>query len=29
MIDALSDPDRLYDRDQLAFLMGAAMRGGY
>jgi hypothetical protein len=29
MIDALSDPDRLYDRDQLAFLMGAAMRWGY
>lgn len=29
LIDALDDPDRLYDRDQLAFLMGAAMRWGY
>jgi hypothetical protein len=29
LINALGDPDRLYDRGQLAFLMGTAMRWGY
>jgi hypothetical protein len=29
LIDALGDPDRLFDQDQLVFLMGTAMRWGY
>jgi hypothetical protein len=29
LIEALTDPDRLYDRDQLAHLMTTAVRWGY
>lgn len=29
LVTALSDPDRLFDSDQVVFLMGAAQRWGY
>ena len=29
LVEALADPDRLFDRDQVAFLMGLAGRWGY